>query len=202
MQAIVHAIVLLSSLTAGVPNLDARAWMHRQLSPMTIEASLVIGARAVAPYGAVVFCRDHAESCESRPAHDIPVVGGRVVASPAILRRVSEINAIVNRTMRPRIDEHWHVGGPTGDCKDYALTKRDMLNRAGFPTSATLIATARDRAGRMHAVLIVRTDRGDFVLDNLTPAVLRWDAVPYAWEKVQSPSNPAVWLTIAEPAVS
>jgi predicted transglutaminase-like cysteine proteinase len=40
-----------------------------------------------------------------------------------------------------------------------------------------------------HAVLTIRTDRGDFVLDNKTDAVLPWFQTGYVFVKRESPTR-------------
>jgi predicted transglutaminase-like cysteine proteinase len=46
------------------------------------------------------------------------------------------------------------------------LLKRKMLIDAGWPREALLITVVRDKKGEGHAVLTVKTDKGEFVLDN------------------------------------
>ena len=53
-----------------------------------------------------------------------------------------------------------------GDCEDYALLKRRMLIEAGWPREALLMTVVRDKRGDGHAVLTVKTDKGEFILDN------------------------------------
>ncbi len=69
--------------------------------------------------------------------------------------------------------EHWGVverwsypDDGKGDCEDYVLLKRRMLMQAGWPREALLITVVRDKKGEGHAVLTVKTDKGDFILDN------------------------------------
>ena len=56
------------------------------------------------------------------------------------------------------------------------LLKRRMLMQAGWPREALLITVVRDKKGEGHAVLTVKTDKGDFILDNQAeedPALVR-----------------------------
>ena len=46
------------------------------------------------------------------------------------------------------------------------LLKRRMLMQAGWPREALLITVVRDKKGDGHAVLTVKTDKGEFILDN------------------------------------
>ena len=67
-----------------------------------------------------------------------------------------------------------------GDCEDYVLLKRRMLMQAGWPREALLITVVRDKKGDGHAVLTVKTDKGEFILDNQKragPALVR-DRLP------------------------
>ena len=85
-----------------------------------------------------------------------------------------KVNDWVNETIKPLTDlEHWGVverwnypDDGYGDCEDYVLLKRRMLMQAGWPREALLITVVRDKKGDGHAVLTVKTDRGEFVLDN------------------------------------
>ena len=46
--------------------------------------------------------------------------------------------------------------------------------------------------------LTVRTDRGDFVLDNMKPQIRRWDKTGYVFIKRQSQKNPQVWVALTK----
>ncbi len=54
----------------------------------------------------------------------------------------------------------------------------------------------RDKKGDGHAVLMVRTDRGDFILDNQEPKVLLWTETGYKFIKRQSLENPNRWVSL------
>jgi predicted transglutaminase-like cysteine proteinase len=193
--------VLLLSLAGTSFNIDEN-WILRSSQPAKSVTSIAFGSRAVAPFGSVVFCQNFPESCQRQGARGIPVDDGRIVLSDDLFNRIMRVNREINRRMTPKIDATWHIGGSSGDCKDYALTKRDILDKIGLPTSATLIATVLVPGGQMHAVLVLRTDRGDFVLDNLSSAIRSWTALPYHWNEIQSPDDPSIWLRVSEPAVS
>ena len=83
-----------------------------------------------------------------------------------------------------------------GDCKDYALLKRRMLMGLGLPREALLLTVVWTKKNQGHAVLIVRTDNGDFVLDNLAPKVVIWNKAGYDFVKRQSQTHPNVWVYI------
>jgi len=47
-----------------------------------------------------------------------------------------------------------------------------------------------------HAVLLVRTDKGEFALDNLTKQVVLWSKTPYRYVKRQTRLDPNAWVYI------
>jgi predicted transglutaminase-like cysteine proteinase len=120
------------------------------------------------------------------------------------------VNARVNHEVRPQsdlahygVEDYWDMpfenGSKTGDCEDYALEKRKLLISAGLPMNALSVALVRTAWKESHAVLLVHTNNGDYVLDNLSPFVEPWMAVRYTWLKWQSRGNPNVWV---EPAAN
>ena len=58
----------------------------------------------------------------------------------------------------------------------------------------------RDENNEGHAILTVRTDEGDFVLDNKRREVVRWnDRHSYIFIKEQSQRNPVLWVLLVPP---
>ncbi len=85
-----------------------------------------------------------------------------------------------------------------GDCEDYALLKRKMLIDIGFPRQAS----ADRRQGRGpggHAVLTVKTNKGEFVLDNLSDEIKPWTSTSYRFVKRQSRRTPMSGFCSARP---
>ena len=78
------------------------------------------------------------------------------------------------------------------------LEKRRDLMRQGLSLSNLLITVVRKPDGEGHAVLTVRTDKGDFVLDNLTDSVRQWDQTGYRFLKRQASNHTGRWVTIRE----
>jgi predicted transglutaminase-like cysteine proteinase len=120
-------------------------------------------------------------------------------------RELEITNRIVNIGVRSVSDvvhygaaDFWELpfqgGGNAGDCEDYVLQKRQMLLARGVPMAALSIALVKTSWGEEHAVLLVRSAQGDYVLDNLTPWIKPWTAVSYNWIKWQSGDNPEVWV--------
>ena len=96
--------------------------------------------------------------------------------------------------------EHWsYPDDGYGDCDNYVLLKRKMLIEAGWPREALLITVVRDKNGAGHAILTVKTDRGEFILDNLTQDILVWSETGYEFVKRQSQTDPNLWVSIGDP---
>src|ERR1700744_1821446 len=159
-----------------------------------------VGGEASIPYGWVDFCNRHSEECTL----------GKLKPMDVRLTRQSwkvlnEINDKGNNAIEPISSfdlwgttlAHWDypVDGK-GDCKIYALFKRKMLIDRGFPRQALLMTIVRNLNGEGHAVLTVKTDRGDFVLDNLSDEIRPWTATGYQFYKRQAQDDPNVWLSL------
>jgi len=159
-----------------------------------------VGGETAIPYGWVDFCNRHAEECTLGKLKPVDV---RMTKDT--WRALNEINAYANAMIEPISNyDHWgttldHWDYPVdgkGDCKIYALFKRKLLIERGFPRQALLMTIVRDLNGEGHAVLTVKTDRGDFVLDNLSQDVRPWSATGYQFFKRQAQSDPNVWLSL------
>ncbi len=157
------------------------------------------------PIGWVEFCAEHVSECKVAPSEP-----RSVVLSLRLWRDLVRINQAVNANIRPMTDlEHYGVvekwaypDDGYGDCEDYVLLKRRMLMEAGWPREALLITVVRETSGDGHAVLTVRTDHGDFVLDNQNEAIVLWSESGYRFVKRQSQSDPNVWVSLGDPRPS
>jgi predicted transglutaminase-like cysteine proteinase len=130
-------------------------------------AGTPVQAGTHAPLGFQLMCLQHPEECKGGGARSVKATNETM----SVLKRV---NAMVNRSITPRNDrgaDVWNANATAGDCEDYVLAKRKALIRAGLPASALRIGYVKTRAGEGHAILIVRTSQGEFVLDNLTQAI-------------------------------
>lgn len=160
------------------------------------------GETARPPIGWVEFCMQNARECRTAPtpARD-------VVITPAAWKDLVRINKWVNESVKPLTDlEHYGVvekwtypANGFGDCEDYVLLKRKLLIEAGWPREALLITVVREKNGDGHAVLTVKSDRGDFVLDNQNPNILLWFETGYRFVKRQSQSDPNRWVSLGDP---
>ena len=161
-----------------------------------------VGASSRPPIGWVEFCNEYPRECDTRSmeARD-------VVLTPKAWKDLLRINKWVNNSIKPVTDlEHWGVverwnypDDGYGDCEDYALLKRRLLMQAGWPRQALLMTVVRDKRGDGHAVLTVKTDKGEFVLDNQNEEVLLWSETGYRFVKRQSQSDPNVWVALGDP---
>ena len=75
------------------------------------------------------------------------------------------------RNLAGVVGEEWLISPKAGDCNDYAVTKRHELLARGWPSRALLLAEVIVPSGEHHLVVVVRTNEGDFVLDNLNASV-------------------------------
>lgn len=149
----------------------------------------------------------HYEFCQQLPAECRPT-GNNVAPdrlTQAKWKKMLRINADVNAIIAPRTDyemwgqeEIWSYPVNYGDCEDYALLKRHELIAAGFHPGNLLITVVLQPNGDGHAVLTVRTDHGDFVLDNLVGSVLDWRDTRYQFLKRQSSANAGKWVDIID----
>jgi predicted transglutaminase-like cysteine proteinase len=167
--------------------------------PAQAQSGAALGAPTSPPIGWVQFCQENQSECASR---NLPAA--TIALTEASWRRIVKINADVNNEIVAVTDqEHW--GSPEvwsyptdgkGDCEDYVLEKRRRLAEAGFPLNALLITVVRDLKGDGHAVLTVKTDRGDFVLDNQVGKIMAWKETGYRFIKRQSDENPMRWVSL------
>jgi predicted transglutaminase-like cysteine proteinase len=189
-------IVMAAILLGGV--LEAQA---AKLVPFASFAK--IGGETSIPYGWLDFCQRQPQECAQ------PILPPRdIVLNDASWTMIDRINRQVNAAITPITNlDHWgtildHWDYPVdgkGDCKIYALVKRKQLIDRGFPRQALLMTIVRDLDGEGHAILTVKTDRGDFILDNLTDAIRPWTATGYRFLKRQSQQDPNVWVSIDAP---
>jgi len=73
-----------------------------------------------------------------------------------------------------------------------------MLIQSGVPISDLLITVVLQDDGEGHAVLTVRTDQGDFILDSANRQVRRWDQTTYRYVKRQASDYTGHWVSILD----
>lgn len=167
-------------------------------SPVEAEASapfMITSGPTSQPIGHYEFCRREPQDCDQKATSDQPLV-----LTPKLWSQILDVNFQVNSTIKPETDkalygveEYWAYPTTAGDCEDYALLKRRILIEDGVPPSDVLMTVVRQPDGAGHAVLTVRTDRGDFILDNMQSRVELWSRTDYTYLKRQSPLDSGRW---------
>jgi predicted transglutaminase-like cysteine proteinase len=135
--------------------------------------------------------------------------GGGSLAGAAALKIAQQVNLHVNTRVRQTTDQSQYGAGdywalPTakgGDCEDLVLLKKRQLAAQGIAADRLLIATVLTGARRPHAVLVLRLDEGDYVLDNLVDSVKRWDQTGYSFIRMQDPAAPQRWAALFQGGV-
>jgi len=94
------------------------------------------------------------------------------------------------------VEDHWGLAEDGyGDCEDYQLVKRRYLVAAGFSRRALRMTAVIDGDGEPHAVLMVRTDRGDLILDNRRDSVLPWRRTGYVYLQREDATG-STWVSL------
>jgi predicted transglutaminase-like cysteine proteinase len=158
------------------------------------------GERTSQPIGHYEFCERYPAECKivSRNTNVLKL-------TPKLWQQIIAVNDSVNTRIKPATDmevwgreEYWEYPVTAGDCDDYMLEKQRELMALGIPANTLLFTVVRQPNGDGHAVLTVRTDRGDFILDNLDERVLAWNKTDYTYLKRQSTANSGSWVSIKD----
>ncbi|NDW04359.1 transglutaminase-like cysteine peptidase [Jiella pacifica] len=181
------AVALLCSTTSQA-HAGGIGGLGRSLDRIDAVKRISMQRPTLAPFSYVLFCQQNPGDCRGG-ATDV------ITMTPSTRQTLAAINRHVNRSIEPRHDrtDVWSADSASGDCEDYALTKRRALIRAGLPASALFMAVARTRAGEGHAVLVARTTAGDLVLDNRSNVLREWYRTDLSWLKIASGENPRLW---------
>jgi len=160
------------------------------------------GSTGSPPPGFVGFCMHNLAACTNRTPGPTEVALDDKVKE-ILLRVNSQVNdAITYETDMEQfgVANRWSLDavGGYGDCKAYALAKRQALLAAGLPDGALRIAIVRTPQDELHAVLTVDTNGGNLVLDSLTPDIRPWSQTGYVWLLRQSSDDPLRWVTLAQ----
>jgi predicted transglutaminase-like cysteine proteinase len=166
---------------------------------------IALGSVTRAPIGWVEFCVEYDPECKTKPS-----MPRDVVLSTEAWKDLQRVNLWVNSHVKPMTDmDHWGVverwnypDDGYGDCEDYVLQKRRMLMQEGWPREALLITVVRDQNGDGHAVLTVKTDQGEFILDNQRNDILLWSETGYRYVKRQSQADPNTWIALGDTATA
>jgi len=171
----------------------------QKVAALPAASELVASTRQAKPISAwVEFCKRYPAECTvdlSQPA--------TIALTATTWSTILEVNRRVNKSVRSLPDrDHWGVTDRwdlaedgSGDCEDFQLLKRKLLAEAGLPRRAMRMTVVIDEVDDGHAVLMIRTDRGDFILDNKTNAVLPWSETGYIFVKREGQDSTA-WVSL------
>ncbi|MGJ8527731.1 transglutaminase-like cysteine peptidase [Maritalea sp.] len=152
------------------------------------------------PMGHAQFCKSHPIECKQN---------AKLVSYETLTQgkwqKLLDVNAKFNAEIQPINDidlyqtvEFWTYPKGFGDCEDYVLAKRKALIQAGWAPSTLLVTVVKQKSGEGHAVLTVRTDRGDLILDNQNGLIKVWSETPYSYIKRQSQVHAGRWMELAD----
>jgi len=154
---------------------------------------LVAKRSTTSPPGASNLCDKYQWACTS--------TGYLEFSGRAALHLAKSVNSQINRQTDQIEDqaqygrqEYWTL--PTsrgGDCEDIVLLKKKILVEKGVASETLLIATVLDLNRNSHAVLVLRTKQGDFVLDSLRDKIIPWRSTGYTFLKMQNPKSLRRW---------
>jgi predicted transglutaminase-like cysteine proteinase len=175
----------------GIPLLIGGAGTQAQtlasLPPMTKPFETGGSAKPIMAW--VKFCEQFAAECSINTAEP-----AAIELTPQVWNTIVAVNRRVNTRIKPITDkDHWGLldrwefpDDGMGDCEDFQLLKRRMLVERGLPRRAMRMTVVIDELGEGHAVLTIRTDRGDYILDNKTSAILSEEQTGYVFVKRES----------------
>lgn len=183
----------------GTILLGGAATQARPAADLPPDASIVPEGGTARPVAAwTIFCSRYPGECAvdaTQPA--------LITLNAALWHTLASVNRRVNARIRPITDlTHWGIvdrwdfpDDGFGDCEDFQLLKRRMLVERGLPRRALRMTVVIDDIGEGHAVLMVRTDRGDLILDNKTNAVLSAPRTGYTFVKREGQDGPT-WVSL------
>ncbi|KQS80554.1 hypothetical protein ASG25_02935 [Rhizobium sp. Leaf384] len=149
----------------------------------------------MAPIAFLMFCKHYAAQCTADGD------ASKVTMTADVYAQMVAVNKAVNRKIVPDAAKggmDWSLETRVGNCNDYAIQKRDALHAIGFPMAALSLIVAITPNGQGHLILSVRTDRGDFILDNLASRVMPWAETPHKLLKRQSADHLMQWVMIEQ----
>jgi predicted transglutaminase-like cysteine proteinase len=179
---------------------DARSRLAQDTIPQT---PIVLSSPTLAPFQHVRFCLHYPSECKSELRGP-----DRIDMNAEVTDLLKRVNHGVNTAVSPIVKSYgsdlrngWTIAPASGDCNDYAVTKRHDLIEGGLPAKALRLSVVRTAAGTGHLVLVVATTSGDLVMDNLTDAIRPWNGTNYRWLKIQSSTDARFWYEIKGPAM-
>ncbi|MBB5277190.1 MULTISPECIES: transglutaminase-like cysteine peptidase [Rhizobium/Agrobacterium group] len=164
----------------------------------TLHSMPVAGATSQ-PIGHFEFCKRYKKECQP-----IAADRARLKLTEELWNSLVEVNQVVNTIPAIEdieiygVEEFWNYPTTAADCEDFVLLKRKLLMRRGISASNLLITVVLQPDGSGHAVLTVRSQMGDFILDNLRAEIRNWSETEYTYLKRQDSRNPGKWVKIKD----
>ena len=197
-----EAYMLPAEPTVEVPALPPRRPRAADRAPIPSGLERITFAGfTLPPMGHTLFCLKYPADCRVQATMQ---EAGPIILTDTRRAELVRVNAAVNSAIKPVdvpgvIADKWLIAPKSGDCNDYAVTKRHRLLALGWPSRDLLLAEVVTTWGEHHLVLVVRTDKGDLVADSLHKRIRNWADTPYRWVRVETPKNPKFWATIQTP---
>ncbi len=199
------ALCLIAAPLVGVAALTISPAAGAEAGSPMVASYARLGGPTSVPYGWAEFCRRYAGECDSGPLTPVDIN-----LTPKTIREIGRVSQWVNAHVKPVSDmEHWGVidqwdypSDGKGDCEDYALFKRKILIEEGFPRQALLMTVVKDEHNEGHSVLTIKTNSGEFVLDNMNDEVKPWNRTGYRFVKRQAQFDQNVWVQIGDPTAA
>ena len=198
-------LALLAAPLAGLDDLAPPPAAAAESGGAMVASYAPLGGPTSVPYGWLDFCRRYAGECDGGQLAPLDIT-----QTPKAMKEIERVDQWVNAHVKPVSDmEHWGVidqwdypSDGKGDCEDYALFKRKILIGEGFPRQALLMTVVKDEHHEGHAILTVKTNAGEFVLDNMNDEVKPWDRTGYRFVKRQSQTDQNAWVQIGDPTAA
>jgi len=169
-------------------------------SAMALPATMELAGKTSQPIGHYEFCKKYSDECQSNGEDK-----GPLALTQENWKTIVNVNYNANVDYPPLTDmeiygveEYWTYPQTAADCEDYVLIKRKKLIEAGISPSNLLITVVVQPSGQGHAVLTLRTDRGDFVLDNMRNKIMLWSETEYRYLKRQSSADAGKWIKLQD----
>jgi predicted transglutaminase-like cysteine proteinase len=156
------------------------------------------GGGKLPPFAYIQMCVKNPGLCQNRPGR-LARAGAKVRMTKNLHAQLASVNAAVNRKIKPVRDgkiDTWSINVSRGDCEDYVLTKKAQLLARGWPSTALSIAVVKTRWGEKHAVLVVDTTSGRYVLDNLNRNIVPMSRAPYRFLTMQVSGSGRTWRSL------
>ena len=156
-----------------------------------LQAKMAIAAPSAAEH----ICHKYDWACSSSTGTVAQLTQDDVDLIRKVNRQVNrQIREVSDKSQYRKIDYWTLPASRRGDCEDFALLKKQQLVELGIAPERLLMATVLDPKRQGHAALILRTNSGDYVLDNLTNRIKPWSTTGYTFLRMQNPDAPQKWV--------